>query len=192
MTASFRTARVFLWGAAVAFAVWLLPPPSQCAADSGPQPSSNLTFLGGRPEKILREIVGRSEGDIRIGSHLSLDAECRPHQIFDYLIVIPPQHGTICYRIEALAIRFNSDPDREKCIGRSVISKVLYYRPNDNYVGIDKVEYQAGFVPLIASIVDVNLTIIPAIHPQAGGSDSAAIAKSQSTGPVSKCAEPVS
>jgi hypothetical protein len=141
---------------------------------------------------MLREIVGRSEGDIRIGSHLSVDAECQPVQIFDYLIVIPPQHGTICYRIEALTIRFNSAPDREKCIGGSAISKVQYYRPNGNYVGIDKFEYQAVFMSRISGIVDVNLTIIPANDPQAEGSESAAMAKFQSTGPVSKCAEPVS
>jgi hypothetical protein len=72
-----------------------------------------------------------------------------------------------------------------------VIAKVIYYRSNHNYVGIDKFEYQTGFMHVI-SIVDTNLTIIPAKDPQAEGSDSAAVAKFQSTGPVSKCAEPLS
>lgn len=179
-------------GAVVSLAVLLFPPPSQGAADSGLQPSSNLTFLGGRPEKILREIIGRSEEDTRIGSHFSLDAECRIDQIFDYLGVIPPQHGTICYRIETNPVRFNNVPGREKCIGNQVISKVLYYRPSDNYVGIDNFEYQAVFMNVISSIVDTKLTIIPTAHPQAEGPDSVAITKLQSRGLVSKCAAPVS
>jgi hypothetical protein len=73
-----------------------------------------------------------------------------------------------------------------------VISKNLYYRPNHNYVGTDRFEYQAVFMTRISSVVDTNLTIIPAKYPQAEGSDSAAITKLQPTGPVSKCAEPLS
>jgi hypothetical protein len=108
------------------------------------------------------------------------------------VLVVPPQHGTICYRLESSPIRYNSDPDRKYCVGKSVISKVLYYRSDDKYVGSDSFEYDAVFMSGISSVVDTRLSIIPANHPHADGPDSPAIPKSQAGEQALKCVEPLS
>jgi hypothetical protein len=107
----------------------------------------------------------------------------------------PPDHGTICFRVNDIKINEAIVGNLKHCVGRNIRGVAVVYLPRWKYIGPDHVRYTVVF-PQARHSVYVDLTVLP----DRSGSPSAAPAdistpaaeSSQSPGPIPACTALVS
>lgn len=106
----------------------------------------------------------------------------------------PPQHGSVCYRIEELdkrAAKWSSGPPGLKgCPNQYVIGVRIFYTSRAGHVGHDRLRYRAAVRPIQIRVVNIR------IHSPVGDSPLDAASSKfevpQSRGPIPPCSTPVS
>ncbi len=112
-----------------------------------------------QPDEWHPNITGQSNEEIRIGGHFALDQQCRVRALYTYHLINPPLHGKVCFKMERSTIKEGIDRGKTKCVGDFVESRVVYYKSNRNYVGMDHFSYVASDSNQPQVNVDVNLII---------------------------------
>jgi len=107
----------------------------------------------------------------------------------------PPDHGTICFRVNDIKINEAIVGNLKHCVGRNIRGVTVVYLPRWKYIGLDDARYTVVF-PQARHSVYVDLTVLP----DRPGSPSVAPAdintpaaeSSQSPGPIPACTALVS
>ncbi len=144
------------------------------------------------PERWLPRLVGRSNEEIRIGGHFAVDGACRLKALFSYNLLKPASHGDLSFRLERSTIKDVEGP--QNCLGKFITSRVVYYKPHDNYVGVDLFRYDVLHLKKSVLNVDASLTILSAKSASSGAREVSAepSANIQPPGPILECVQPVS
>jgi hypothetical protein len=106
----------------------------------------------------------------------------------------PPDHGTVCFRVNDIKINEAIVGNLKHCVGRNIRGVTVVYLPRWKYIGLDDVRYTVVF-PQARHSVYVDLTVLP----DRSGSPSVAAdtitpaaESSQSPGPIPACTALVS
>ena len=181
----------------LAFGFYLALSLSPSAADptSFNSGNSRVQIVDGLPRRITIHTVAPSQENIRILGHTRPDAKCRQAQETDFVLVKPPLHGTVCFRVESSPLKFTLKAGETSCIGAYVLGSVVYYRPTRGYTGPDAFQYalvDAGDNPYAIADVDVAATppLISSSEIESEKSAETLPENGQIPGPMERCPDP--
>ena len=84
------------------------------------------------------KVTGQNE-TVRIGSHASWDTNCQggPARVE---IVAQPQHGHLSAQDGPITVT-RVDRGSRRCLGQSIMGRVVFYTPQPGFVGLDQFYY---------------------------------------------------
>jgi hypothetical protein len=137
-------------------------------------------------------VATRTSEEVVINGHVFADSTCATIELPWLLLMKPPDHGVVCYRIEEFEVAEDSGRD-QACIGRRVSGVNLFYLARPGYSGPDSLRYDT-----ISSRgreqVSVRLTVLPDKPTSSvkGGVKGSPDGAAMLVGPVPTCAAPIS
>ena len=145
--------------------------------------NSNVQITDGHPRKVMIRTVAPRREEIKILGRTNTNAQCEMSAETDYQVVEPPQHGTICFRMEKVPLKAGLGQGA-KCLGQEAMIWTVYYRPSGPYVGQDSFKYSTIVARKEIAINTADITITNADSPSPKEEPSAVV---QATGPMPRC-----
>jgi len=94
----------------------------------------------GKPGDGEIAVTARTSEEAVINGHVFADSTCAAIEFPWLLLIKPPDHGVVCYRIEEFEVAQDSFPDRA-CVGRRVSGVNIIYLAHPGYSGPDSLRY---------------------------------------------------
>jgi hypothetical protein len=149
-------------------------------------------FAQGKPRASEIIVTTRTSEEAVINGHVYANATCAAIEFPWLLLMKPPDHGGVCYRIEEFEVAEDSASD-QACVGRRVSGVNLFYLAHPGYTGPDSLRYDT-----VSSRgrdqVFVRLTVLPDTRLSSAriGAKDPPDELPMLSGSVPKCAAPVS
>jgi hypothetical protein len=107
--------------------------------------SSNCNSATLLPETLYRGT--RAGVPVVLGSHSSIDtSNCIPKQIPPVTLIVAPNNGIVCAKVEAMKAGRNvADPSNKKCTGQWGFAVRVIYIPKPGFEGADAVIYDVDY-----------------------------------------------
>jgi hypothetical protein len=138
-------------------------------------------------------VTARASEETVINGYAYADKTCAPIELPGLLLMKPPEHGVVCYRIEDFEVAGDSGRDRG-CVGRWVRGISVFYLARPGYSGPDSLQYEA-INHRGRERVSVRVRVLPD-HSNASTASASVDGSSResavSIGPIPPCVVPVS
>ena len=138
-------------------------------------------------------VTARTSQETVINGYAYADKTCALIELPQLLLVKPPRHGIVCYRIEDFEVATDSGQDRA-CIGRQVRGISIFYLARAGYSGPDSLRYEE-ISRRGRGRVSVRVSVLPG-HSNASTApasvDDSSLEPAMSAGPIPACVVPVS
>jgi hypothetical protein len=144
---------------------------------------------------ILRGRVNQQPA-FQFGGYWQANKNCEPTgDPFTFLIEKPPEHGSVCFGRDAVAMHHlvagSNKKDIEHCGGRSIPGFKVFYQSQAGYSGHDVVQYTVVVHNARQSVL-VDLTVLPSESPSKDDFGAPVEEPHQSPGPMPQCSSLVS
>jgi len=152
----------------------------------------SVCFAQGKPAAGEITVTTGTSEEAVINGHVFADSTCAAIEFPWLLLIKPPDHGIVCYRIEEFEVAQDSFTD-QACVGRRVSGVNIFYLAHPGYDGPDSLRYDTissrGREP-----VSVSLTVLPDKPTSSvkAGIKGSRDASPMLVGPVPICSAPVS
>ena len=135
-------------------------------------------------------VTARTAEETVIEGYADADNTCAPVELPRLLLMKPPEHGVVCYRIEDFEVASDSGSDRA-CIGRWVRGISIFYLARPGYSGPDSLRYEA-ITDRRRDRVAVRVRVLPGFGNDAASPNASPPEPAMSLGPIPACVGPVS
>jgi hypothetical protein len=118
-----------------------------------------VCFAQGEPAAGEMIVTTRTSEEAVINGHVFADSTCAAIEFPWLLLIKPPDHGVVCYRIEKFEVAQDSFTD-QACVGRRVSGVNIFYLAHPGYTGPDSLRY-ATVSSRGRDQTSVRLTVLP-------------------------------
>jgi hypothetical protein len=149
-------------------------------------------FAQGKPAAGEITVTTRTSEEAVINGHVFADSTCAAIEFPWLLLIKPPDHGVVCYRIEEFEVAQDSFTD-QACVGRRVSGVNIFYLAHPGYTGPDSLRYDT-VSSRGRNQTSVRLSVLPDTRAPSAriGTKRPPDESPTLSGSVPKCAAPVS